>query len=584
MLGVWLRRPAAPMTSTTILDDVSRLVDYFSEDPLASSRVLREIAVSAPENLWALLPAATATAGIRFIIALFLQNGSLIDRLCDPDAFPVSTAIALADQASRVDPQIDMLLARRLVNSDGARRAEASESTGERILAILSAISHGTRLIPILTRVAETFGARVQSKAMLMVGRLARNPGWAQQSFGDLNARVRASVIESLWGAADGIELRNLYRRATKDDHNRVVGNALYGLYLLDDVTVIPRILTLAADTRPVWRSTAAWLIGQCGDARFQETLAGLLRERDGQVRTAAFKAVKHLNQRVAAQRGRGKIEVRLLGVSRNERGQSRAWVRVAGTDGKMLSGIRETAFVLRDGGRPVPSFQVTEQPAPPMLVVAFSLCHQHGYPASHLDAMRKAVLHCLPAKRDGDLWGVATTQGIAGTGTFRWQGREMEEAKQVATAPPLTDNADELRQRLGAEPPTLTSDTVAADTLESILRTPVPTRAARRIVLLADGTPLTEEQTTRLIPLIANSRTMIHVVQLGPPGPDHGFERLAGETGGSFDRTDTAGIGAVLERLCVSWLSHYEVAFDGPAHELGVQVYADAGFGEHHL
>lgn len=49
---------------------------------------------------------------------------------------------------------------------------------------------------------------------------------------GESDPRVRANAIESLWGV-DSPEARTLLSFATNDANNRVVGNALLGLYHL---------------------------------------------------------------------------------------------------------------------------------------------------------------------------------------------------------------------------------------------------------------------------------------------------------------------------------------------------------------
>jgi hypothetical protein len=72
-----------------------------------------------------------------------------------------------------------------------------------------------------------------------------------------------------------------------------VAGNALLGLYRMGDAASLPQIFRMAERSEYEFRSTAAWVMGSTGDARFATALAGLLNDPESRVRENAFKGLK---------------------------------------------------------------------------------------------------------------------------------------------------------------------------------------------------------------------------------------------------------------------------------------------------
>ena len=102
---------------------------------------------------------------------------------------------------------------------------------------------------------------------------------------------MSANAVESLWGAS-APSVSEVLLAAANDSNNRVAGNALVGLYRLRDQSAIPRISRMAADSRPQFRATAAWTMGQTGDPRFLPALEKLTRDLYASVRKNAAKAI----------------------------------------------------------------------------------------------------------------------------------------------------------------------------------------------------------------------------------------------------------------------------------------------------
>jgi len=81
--------------------------------------------------------------------------------------------------------------------------------------------------------------ARIRSKARFLIGRRVQNPKWFKEHLHAMDPRVRANIVEALWGV-DSPEMLSILWQATKDSNNRVPGNAMFGLHMLADPAVIP--------------------------------------------------------------------------------------------------------------------------------------------------------------------------------------------------------------------------------------------------------------------------------------------------------------------------------------------------------
>ena len=69
-----------------------------------------------------------------------------------------------------------------------------------RLLDVLHVISSGPRLMQILGHLTRHPDERVASKAALLVACRLRNHDWVRTQFESADPRVRANVVEGLWG------------------------------------------------------------------------------------------------------------------------------------------------------------------------------------------------------------------------------------------------------------------------------------------------------------------------------------------------------------------------------------------------
>jgi hypothetical protein len=277
---------------------LQELIRGFRVDPAASARRVRELL---EKDRDAFLPAALASLqqardslGYRYLIALLAGSDLLPKCICDP-SLSVPAALLVAHIGLELNPALGTELALELVHRLAAEGGDGDEHA-IRILEILGRISGGLRLLPLITNLLQHDNPRVRSKVALLIGRRNGCAGWMGQRKGEPDARVRANSIEGLWDAGDGSARRVLWD-ATCDPHNRVVGNALLGLYRLGDTRAIERILEMAQHPEPLFRASAAWVMGESADVCFLSPLRRMLADKDKIVRARAFRSLSNIRR-----------------------------------------------------------------------------------------------------------------------------------------------------------------------------------------------------------------------------------------------------------------------------------------------
>ena len=207
-----------------------------------------------------ILKASGDSRGAQYLVALMVSTGMLLRALCDPE-LSRDEALRLARAARRVDPMVDVALARSLADSaagDGATHV----ADPARLMDILCELADASRIMPSLMRMMRHPNPNLRSKAVKMIGRGSRSTKWVMGRLSEPDPRVRANAIESLWGV-DTAEARTLLKFAASDASNRVVGNALLGLYHLGEASILADIINLAAH-----ESAALSGLGRLGDGR----------------------------------------------------------------------------------------------------------------------------------------------------------------------------------------------------------------------------------------------------------------------------------------------------------------------------
>ena len=203
-----------------------------------------------------------------------------------------------------------------------------------------------TYLLPKLMALLRSSNHRVRSKAVGLIGRVNQNPDWIRRLMLDPDARVRANLVESLWGT-ESAGVQEAFWAALKDESTRVSTNALVGLYRIGEAAVFPLVNRRAADSAPELRAAAAWAMGETGDPRFLPLLTQLLLEREASVRRNAFRAIGRVKQRVLALQSAEALQLKIISARRDDDGSTRLHVTICQAQQRDLDELKATEFIL---------------------------------------------------------------------------------------------------------------------------------------------------------------------------------------------------------------------------------------------
>ena len=228
---------------------LNNLVRNFEADAAGSRKQIRDLMDNDRKLFFChameIVKSSGDSRGGQFVVALLAANGMLLQALSDP-TLTRDEALALGRAAKRVDPMVDTSLARGLADSmmgDGS----VVISDPARLMEILCEIADPARVMPSLMRLLRHPNAYLRSKAVKMIGQGSRSVKWVMGRLSESDPRVRANAVESLWGV-DTPEARTLLNFAASDSNNRVVGNAVLGLYYIGEAAAL-------AESRK-WRRT----------------------------------------------------------------------------------------------------------------------------------------------------------------------------------------------------------------------------------------------------------------------------------------------------------------------------------------
>jgi hypothetical protein len=384
------------------------LVRDFERDIEENRSLIRNLLDDDLEAFYAnaidLLRAPGDSPGFQHLIGLLVSSGLLLRALCDPSQSK-EQAIALGRAATRADPTADVALARGLADSAHPDGGPVPAEAAHRLMEILAEISDGSRILPSMMRLMRHSDPYIRSKAVLMIGRGSRSIQWLKGRMAQADPRIRANAIEAIW-SLNSREAQTLLRSALADANNRVVGNALLGFYYMGECSVIPEIANLARHEASVFRSTAAWVMGETGDPRFTETLVRMLVEPDTTVRKLAFAALRRVKAAAAgAVPGAGWHMAGVIQTGPSNRRQTakrQVHLAVASNDAGDQPRILPTQFILTEGARSVLSYNVTERPAAEAMSVIFIFPRTEEAASA---PWNQGASQCLAWKRPSDFW-----------------------------------------------------------------------------------------------------------------------------------------------------------------------------------
>jgi hypothetical protein len=563
---------AAPKEQS--FDDIrillANLVRSFEADPSTSRNRIRDVLDNDRERFYnisiEILKTAGDCRGAHYLVALFVSSGLLLRALCDP-ALSREDATSLGRSAKRVDPLADVMLARNLADSAmGSGGVQVADPA--RLMDILCEIADAGRIMPSLMRMMRHPNAHLRSKAVKLIGRGSLSAKWVMGRLSESDPRVRANAVESLWGV-DTPEARTLLSFAANDGDNRVVGNALLGLYYLGDTSVLLDVMKLAGVESALFRSSAAWVMGEAGDPRFIESLRRMISDSEAVVRKRAFAALSQIKaaNAQAAIGERWHVAGRML-AGESAKGLRRLMVAVTGEDMREPPKVAPLQFLLSEGVQYITSYRVTEKPLPESMSVVFVIPRSREAAEG---AFFEGVLNCLRWKRPSDLWSLLP---------YIQTGDGEAPAPRDPEPPPFTSSTDALAAGLRDTPKRMECTDLWTALWRATNQVGGQSRGRRHVIVFSSA----EEGRIAghgLIENLKGGRVPIQVICSGPSEHLAEFCRKTNLT----QRYCTEGeLGEVIEQAYLNLLARYEIAYQPVAatpSDIKVHLQTPAGWGE---
>jgi len=277
------------------LGALEQVLEGFATNPVAAGRALIQLLARGgnemAEQALAILRYPVPTAGSAHLLKLLIENDWLPEALADPARNGLEEAAEWMSHLSRIDPLLDIHLARWALNRLRGGSAERGGPAARRILNLLEQTSSAHRLGPLLVQLLRVPDPRIRSKVALMLGRTTQDVSWALR---DPDDRVRANAVEAIWGA-NCKDVRGTLWTLARDASNRVAGNALLALYKMGEPAAVEELDAMSRHDSGRFRATAAWVMGQTRDAAFLERLHGLEADPEENVRRNASLALARM-------------------------------------------------------------------------------------------------------------------------------------------------------------------------------------------------------------------------------------------------------------------------------------------------
>ena len=300
LVGEFVRevRVAAANSDGDLL--LQSLVDAFQSSSAMSKRDLRRMLEK--DGAWFLqascrvLKASSEGPGAVYLMELLWSNPVLVSGLIEPTLLPLDTAIRFAKRWVEYDSMLDIKLLHMGFPSEATTVQNVDIVRAKRVLAIVNELPACRHILLPLVNLLHSPDPKVRSKAASLYGRTSQNGDWVRKRLADMDPRVRANSVESLWGI-DSSSARTVLREAARDQHHRVVANALVGLHRIGAYDVTASLQKMADGAEPMGRAAAAFAMGQILNTDFKPVLESLLKDDSPQVRSQALRSLIRLKR-----------------------------------------------------------------------------------------------------------------------------------------------------------------------------------------------------------------------------------------------------------------------------------------------
>lgn len=422
--------------------------------------------------------------------------------------------------------------------------------------------------MPSLMRMMRHPNPYLRSKAVKMIGRGTHSAKWVMGTLCEPDPRVRANAIESLWGV-NSPNARELLTFAASDANNRVVGNALLGLYYLGEPAVLADLVKLSVHESELFRASAAWVMGETGDPRFSDALRRMISDPDTLVRKRAFTALAQLKvaNALATTAAPWHMAGRMLG-GESLKGVRRLMLAVTGDDMREQPKVTPLQFLLSEGGQYITSYKLTEKPQPESMSVVFVIPHSRQAAGG---AFFDGVVSCLKWKRPSDLWSLLP---YIETG-------DGEVPPSRDPEPPLfTSNADALAAALHDTPKRRECTDLWTAMWCATKQDGGQSRGKRHVIVFSS----VEERRIAGHGLISNMQRGRIPAQAISAGPNAQLEEFCRRTHTWYRNGAEEEIVEMIEQAYLNLLARYEISYQPVAPHspvLKVRVQTPTGWAE---
>jgi hypothetical protein len=276
------------------------LVDAFQSSSAMSKRDLRRMlekdGARFLQSSCRVLKASAEGPGAVYLMELLWSNPVLVSGLIEPALLPLDTAIRFAKRWVEYDSMLDIKLLHMGFPSEATTVQNVDIVRAKRVLAIVNELPACRHILLPLVNLLHSPDPKVRFKAASLYGRTSQNGDWVRKRLSDMDPRVRANAVESLWGM-DSSSARAVLREASRDQHHRVAANALVGLHRIGAYDVTASLQKMAKGAEPMGRAAAAFAMGQILNVDFKPVLESLLKDDNPQVRSQALRSLIRLKR-----------------------------------------------------------------------------------------------------------------------------------------------------------------------------------------------------------------------------------------------------------------------------------------------
>ena len=190
-----------------------------------------------------------------------LMTRGLLNHLIFEGAFQdLEQAVRVAGRVASITPTLNVDLLRTVWSGGLSTKRLAAL----RVLTVVENLDSLSRTLPMLVQMARSCDNIVRSKATLLASRAQADGRMVTEQLKDPDPRVRANALEALWGIRKSGAVQSFRLAADNpDEHQRVVVNAIVGLYLAGfQDEAMKRLRHLEAGPCPRLQAGSAWAMG----------------------------------------------------------------------------------------------------------------------------------------------------------------------------------------------------------------------------------------------------------------------------------------------------------------------------------